>query len=212
MHSIKRSDLIAVYLQQHLWKLLLNWEISALLLPVLCVWQNNIRIRNGNKNVPITSAVASSVLNKVRHGCKEKGNCSFHCNVSECIRSQKITEFKEEWSPCWLFLLSGLGIAFALAHSYNLETGIITIQQKILFLFLCITDVTSGWGSPQNGSNAQFLPEHLDVLFLEPSSTTAASTSPEHAVFSQCWECRSLCIRVCWYHLWFLGLCNMWHN
>lgn len=30
----------------------------------------------------------------------------------------------------------------------------------------------------------QFLPEHPDVLFLEPSSTTAASTNPEHAVFS----------------------------
>lgn len=140
MHSITYSDLIAVYLQQHWWKLLLSWDISALLLPVPCADRTTSGLGMEIRMFLLLLQLHSSVLNKVRLGCKEKGNCSFHCNVSECIRSQKITEFKEGWSPCWLFLLSGFGIAFALAHSYYFETSIITIQQKILFLFLCITD------------------------------------------------------------------------
>lgn len=56
---------------------------------------------------------------------EDKVNCSFCRNVGECTQSRNITEFKEELSPWCRFQVPGLEMAFAVAHSYNLETGFI---------------------------------------------------------------------------------------
>lgn len=101
-------------------------------------------------------------------------------------------EFKEELSPWWwCFLIPGLGFAFAVAHSYSLETGLVLIWQKILFLLLPIGDVIGGRGSPQKSTETRLLLGKLRCVVSGALRSYCSEHSHQNAVFSQSWECRS---------------------
>lgn len=129
---IKCSNLISLCFQCYWWKLVLNQDVSALLWPMLCVRQNIIHVSWLAMELErcfyfCSYWLDSSATSKVRCWCEDKVNWSFCCNVGEYIQFHNIKEFKEERSPCCCFRVPGLKIAFAVAHSYNLENGFILI-------------------------------------------------------------------------------------
>lgn len=125
-NSTKGSWVILICLQGHSWKLVLNQDVSALLWPVLWVSQNIMDVSQLAMEIrvlPLLKLLTRHFSLQLMWGKSKR------LFLPHCTQSHSITEFKEGPWCCFL----GQEITFALAQSYNLETGLILMEQKILF-------------------------------------------------------------------------------
>lgn len=185
------------------WNLVLTEDVSALLWAVLWVWQNILSASQSAMELRVLPLLQLLTRHFSLQLMWWKSKMLL---LPHCTKPHSITEFKEELGPWCCFL--GKEIAFAVAQSYKLETGLVLIEQKIpFFSFQKPLTWSVAEEAPRTAARRDSCLEIPGTLFLEPSGSPAVSTDPRiQCLFFQGWGSRSCAVSVR-----FLGHSNKWH-